>query len=126
MKRAIIVLAIIALAFTATTAPASAATTDKGLVKSYCAKHYKGFSVKYVKEGAKVLDHRKGKKAVYIEAVKTKAKGGKIGKTKDGYTVKYNKKAKKGKKITVYMIYSPKTNAPDAVEAIVTQKKIRK
>lgn len=126
MKKTIIALIIAALALTATTAPASAATTDKGLVKAYCQKKYTDYRVKYVKAGAKILKHRKGKKTVFVEIVKTTAKGGKTGKTKDGYTIKYNKKAKKGQKITVYLIYNPKNNAPDDVKAVVTQKKIRK
>lgn len=121
MKRAIIILAIIALAFTATTAPASAATTDKGLVKAYCMKKYHK-TPKYVKEGSAHVKHHKGK--MIVEIVKTKSCG-KYGKTKDGYKIKYNKTVKKGKTVTSYLIYNPRNNAPDDVVAVVDNKKIR-
>ena len=37
----------------------------------------------------------------------------------------YNKRVKKGKKVTVYAIYNPGNNAEDDVIAVVDNKRIR-
>ncbi len=122
MKKLIIALLIATLALAATTAPASAATTDKGLVKAYCMKTYKK-APKYVKEGSAQVKHHKGK--MIVEVVKTKSCG-KYGKTRDGYKIKYNKTVKKGQTVNVYLVYNPRNNAPDDITAVICNKKIRK
>ena len=122
MKKVIVIMIMVMVALTATAAPVSAATTDKGLVKAYCMKHYKK-APKYVKEGSRAIRNHKGK--MIVEVVKSKSLGGKWGKTKDGYKIRYNKKVKKGKKVTSYLIYSPRNNAPDGIVAVVDNKKIK-
>lgn len=99
--------------------------TDKQIVKSYCAKHYKGYKIKYfTKWNDKVMLNRKGKKVVYVEKMVSYSKGN-YGYTKDGYYIRYNKKVKKGKKVVSYCIYNPKTNYCDDVVAVIDNKRIR-
>ena len=120
--RKLLLLMVVVIAMAMVTSPADAATTDKGLVKSYCTKYF-GMTPKYVKCGSKVLNHHKGK--MLVEVVKTKSIGKGWGKTSKGLKVRYNKKVKKGRKVTSYLIYDPRTNAPDAVIAVVDCKKLR-
>ena len=96
--------------------------TDREMVNAFCVKHFKK-SPKYVKYGSKAVKHHKGK--MIVEVVKTKSLGGKWGKTKDGYRLKYNKTVRKGKVVTSYLIYSPKSNSIDAVVAVVDNRMIR-
>ena len=96
--------------------------TDRGIVKSYCMKRFK-MTPKYVKYGSKAIKHHKGK--MVVEIVKSKSLGGKWGKTKDGCRIKYNKKVKKGKVVTSYLIYNPRSNGIDDVVAVVDNKVIR-
>lgn len=121
MKKAIVIIIMVMVALTATAAPVSAATTDKGLVKAYCMKKYHK-APKYVKEGSKAVLKHKGK--MIVEIVKSTSKGT-WGKTKDGYAIRYSKKVKKGKKVTSYLIYSPRNNAPDGIVAVVDNKRIK-
>lgn len=100
------------------------AKTDKQVVKTYCDTHY-GKPPKYVKEGSNAVKHRKGKSYIVVEHLKTTALGGKWGKTSKGYKVKYTTTTKKGKKVNVYLIYSPKNNAVDDVVAMVDHGKIK-
>ena len=123
MKRVITIILAGIIAITATAAPASAGTTDKGIVKAYCMREYHK-PPKYVKAGSKAILHRTGKKYIVVEVIQTRSKG-KWGKTKDGYRVSYNKRVKKGKKVTVYAIYNPGNNAEDDVIAVVDNKRIR-
>ena len=98
--------------------------TSKKLAINYCKKYYKKYKVKFVKYNH-VPKNRKSKKVIYIEVVNTISKGGKIGKTKDNYTIKYNKSVKKGKKVAVYLVYNPKNNSCDDVVAVACNNKIR-
>ncbi len=86
--------------------------TNFTLAKEYCQKYCKGYTIKVVKH---VPKNRNDCKHVYIEKVSTVANGGYLGKTKEGYTIKYNKKVKKGKKVVVYLIYNPSNNYIDDV-----------
>lgn len=102
MKKTIIIIIITALTIVFTTTPVHANTTDLNNAKAWINSHYSMHTVKVVNRGQVGNDSN----TIYIERVKTKAisksKGKVIG---TRYTVKYPKKVKKGKKITVYMIY---------------------
>lgn len=98
--------------------------TNWGLVKTYCEKHYPNYKVVKVPFDDKRLLHRTDKKVVYVENVTSKSKG-KYGVIKGKYHIKYNKKVKKSKKVTSYLIYNPKNNAVDDVVAVVDNRKIR-
>lgn len=95
--------------------------TNKSLVKKYCRKHYKTRTIKYTN----YKPWRKSKKYVFVETVKSISDGGKHGHTKDGYYIRYNKSVKKGKSVTSYLIYNPKTKYIDDVVAVVDNQKIR-
>jgi len=96
--------------------------SDLSLAKSWAKSHYSE-PIKVVNEN-KVPSNRIG--TVYVEKVKTKSKGGYEGRTiKGNYYVKYPKKVKKGKKVTVYFIWNPNNNACDDVIAIVCLGKIK-
>lgn len=86
--------------------------TNLTLVKEYCQKYCNGYSIKVV---ANVPKNRNDNTHVYIEKVSTVANGGYYGKTKKGYTIKYNKKVKKGTKVVVYLVYNPSNNIADDV-----------
>ena len=82
MKKAIIVLVIVAILSCCDIA--HGATSDKQLATEWANAHGGGYT---------------------IEKVVTVAKGGKVGKVKGTrYTVKYPRKVKKGKTVTVYMV----------------------
>ena len=100
----------------AATGTAGAKTSDAAKAKAWAKAHYKSKVVKVVGYH-KVPMNRGG--VVYIEKIKTKAKGGKVGKTSDGKTVRYPKRVKRGKRITMYLVYSPYSNSPDDVVAVV-------
>ena len=95
------------------------------IAKTYAKTHYVNCKVvKLNKYNAKKIEHRKGKNIVYIEKFVSYSKG-KYGYSKEGYYVKYNKRVKKGKKVTSYFIYNPYTNYSDDVVAVVDNHKIR-
>lgn len=83
MKK-VFVICIIALVLIFSSVTSYGATSDKQLAQNWVNNHGGGYT---------------------IEKVITISKGGKIGKVKGtSYVVKYPKKVKKGKKVTVYMI----------------------
>ena len=91
--------------------------SDLKLAKQWAKARYDE-PIKIVKEH-KVPAKRKG--TVYIEKVVTKSVGGYKGRTtgKHKYSVRYPKKVKKGKKVTVYFIWNPKNNACDDIVAMI-------
>jgi len=105
--------------------------TDKQIVERYCKEHYNGYKIVYTKE---VPTNRMNKKIVYIQIEKS-VSSGKIDKRNnrcwgfiDGsnyYKTWYNKKVRKGKKVTSYYIYNPNTNYEDDIVAVIDNKKIR-
>lgn len=97
MKK-LIILVIIAVMMTVATSTAGAGTSDKELAQEWA------------------RDHCKGAK---VEKVVTIAKGGYKGKA-GKWSVKYPRKVKKGKKVTVYMV----TKGGD-VKAMVCMGKIK-
>jgi len=99
--------------------------SDRQIVREYCHRHYKGYTIRYfTKWNDKVMSHRANRKIIYVEKVISYSKG-KYGYTKDGYYIKYNKKVKKGKKVISYCIYNPKNNSCDDVVAVVDNKILR-
>lgn len=121
----IITLTILALTIIFPVGVSAKEKTNMGLVKEYCTKHYKGYKVVVVPQGDKRIEKRKGQKKVYVEKIFSKSQG-KYGYTLKGhYYIAYNKKVKKGKKVTSYLIYNPKTNYIDDVVAVVDNKMIR-
>lgn len=99
--------------------------SDRQIVREYCHKHYKGYTIRYfTKWNDKVMSHRANRKIVYVEKMVSYSKG-KYGYTKEGYYIKYNKRVKKGKKVISYCIYNPKNNSCDDVVAVVDNKILR-
>lgn len=103
--------------------------TDRNLAIAYAKANYPNCKIKFItlnKKGWKKLEKRKGKRIVYIEKCITISNGKKGGYTKKGhYYVAYNKKVKKGKKVTSYFVYNPYTHYIDDVVAAVDNKIIR-
>ena len=119
-----IIAIVIVLAFVcANTSFANASIkSDLSLAKSWVKSHYSE-PIKVVSCG-KVPSNRIG--TVYIETLKTKSKGGTKGVViGTNWCVKYPKKVKKGKKVTVYFVYNPYNNACDDVVAMVCLGKIK-
>ena len=101
---------------------ANAGTSDLSKAKNWAKSHYSE-PIKVVSQG-KVPTNRKG--TVYIETLKTKSKGGYKGYTISGsYSVRYPSKVKKGKKVTMYLIYNPKNNSCDDIVAVVCLGKVK-
>lgn len=114
---------------------ANAKTTNKGLVKKYCKENYRECKVKYfTKWNEYKMTHRKGKNIVYVQ-VEISCSSGKKDKTNgrywgyikgsNYYRTWYNKKVRRGKKVTSYYIYNPYTNWEDDIIAVVDNNKIR-
>lgn len=96
--------------------------SDLSLAKNWAKSHYSE-PIKVVSQG-KVPTNRKG--TVYIETLKTKSKGGYKGYTiSGGYSVRYPSKVKKGKKVTMYLVYNPKNNSCDDIVAVVCLGKVK-
>lgn len=101
---------------------ANAGTSDLSKAKNWAKSHYSE-PIKVVSQG-KVPTNRKG--TVYIETLKTKSKGGYKGYTiSGGYSVRYPSKVKKGKKVTMYLVYNPKNNSCDDIVAVVCLGKVK-
>lgn len=116
MKKVIIFTLVMVIAVVFSTGAASAKTSDLQLAKNWAKAHYSE-PIKVVNE-FKVPSKRKG--TTYIEKVRTVSDGGTKGHTVKGkYFVKYPKKVKKGKKVTMYLVWNPKNNACDDVVAVV-------
>ena len=112
-----------------------AGATDKQIVKEYCNKHYKGYTIKYfTKWNEKKICSRKGKHIIYVQ-IETSISSGKKDKCNNRYwgyikgqhyyKTWYNTKVKKGKEVKSYYIYNPYTNYYDDIVAVVDNKKIR-
>lgn len=122
IRTTIIIIVVAIFAFGNMSMAKASTKSDLSLAKSWAKSHYSE-PIKVVKE-FKVPSKRKG--TVYIETVKTKSKGGYEGRTINGnYYVKYPKKVKKGKKVTVYFIWNPKNNSCDDIVAMVCLGKVK-
>ena len=125
MKKGIIammMIVMVALAFTTGEASAKAKDTSLAKAKAYAEKHYPKHKVKVVNEG-KVPAKRKSAKVIYIEKIKVKATGGRNAKARSGH-IRLLKPAKRGRRLTIYLVWSPRNNAIDDVVAKATQGKI--
>ena len=86
--------------------------TNLTLAKEYCQKYCNGYKIKVV---TCAPTNRNDGEHVYIEKVSTVAKGSYWGSTKKGYSIKYNKKVKKGTKVIIYLVYNPSNNFTDDI-----------
>ena len=122
IRTIIAVIIVMILAFGNMSMAKASTKSDLSLAKSWAKSCY-NMPIKVVKE-YKVPKNRKG--TVYIETIKTKSKGGYNGRTiKGNYYIKYPKKVKKGKKVTVYFIWNPNNNYADDVVAMVCLGKVK-
>lgn len=101
---------------------------DLSVATTYISRHYPGYKVRFVPEGkpnTMKLRTRKGKRIVYVEILKSRAKGNLKGKrrswgitSKDSY-ITYNRRVKSGKRVNSYCIWNPNSNYTDDVVAVV-------
>lgn len=107
---------------------------DLSVAMTYISRHYPGYKVRFVPEGkpnTMKLRTRKGKRIIYVEVLKSNAKGNLQGKrrswgiTTKGSYITYNRRVKKGKRVTSYCIWNPNTNYTDDVVAVVDNGFIR-
>lgn len=134
MRRALFILAAIMM-FTLNPVTVKANTNkDLSVAATYISRHYPGYKVRFVPEGkpnTMKLRTRKGKRIVYVEILKSRAKGNLKGKrrswgiTTKGSYITYNRRVKKGKRVTSYCIWNPNTNYTDDVVAVVDNGFIR-
>ena len=117
------VLTCILILFTVTGMVDGKSKSNKQIAIDYCKSYCKSYNVKVVDYNKVPVNRVNGN--VYIEKVVTKSIGKKHGKTKDGYKVKYSKKVKKGKKVTMYFVYNPTNNNIDDIICVVDNKHIR-
>lgn len=130
MKKFIVTfLVALTLTITTTTLPAQAQTTKKAFVTEYVKTIYgSAYKVKVVKDKNltnRMLRQRMRKHIVYVSIVKSKSSGGKYGKTSEKYTIRYNKKVKKGKVVKSFLIYNPESTSYDDIVAVIDNGKIR-
>lgn len=134
MRRALFILAAIMM-FTLNPVTVKANTNkDLSVATTYISRHYPGYKVRFVPEGkpnTMKLRTRKGKRVVYVEVLKSRAKGNLKGKrrswgiTAKGSYITYNRRVKKGKRVTSYCIWNPNSNYTDDVVAVVDNGFIR-
>lgn len=117
--------AVVVLSFSLPLNACAKTNSDWKLVKYYCHEYYKGYKIVKVKPFSHKLDNRKGKKVVYVEKVVSISDGKGGGIIQGKWYIAYNKKVNKGKKVTSYCIYNPKTNYYDDIIAVVDNKRIR-
>ena len=99
--------------------------SDYELAKNFAKRNYPNCKIVLLKSyDANKIEHRQGTNTVYIEKFVSYSKG-KYGYSKKGEYVKYNKKVKKGKKVTSYFVYNPNTNYCDDIIAVVDNHKLR-
>ena len=121
----IILITLTLILFLMDCTPIFASSSDLDMAKSYAKHNYPQCKIVVVNHyNAQRIEHRKGKKVVYIEKFISYSKG-KYGYSKDGYYVSYNTKVKKGKRVVSYFIYNPYTNYCDDVVAVVDNHRIR-
>lgn len=134
MRRALFILAAIMM-FTLNPVTVKANTNkDLSVATTYISRHYPGYKVRFVPEGKPnmiKLRTRKGKRIVYVEFLKSNARGNLQGKrrswgiTTKGSYITYNRRVKKGKRVTSYCIWNPNSNYTDDVVAVVDNGFIR-
>ena len=127
MKKAILIILTVLLLVTPMTANASAKPTNRQIVNALCTKYNK--PVRIVDHNSKQADyivlHRKNRPYIVVEKLVTTSNGKKGGYDKHGCYTAYNKKVKKGKKVTTYIIYNPKSNECDDILWVVDNQMYR-
>ena len=63
--------------------------------------------------------HRVGKNYIPVEKIYSYSAGKKYGYTSEGEYVAYNKKVKKGRRVTTYIVYNPENNNWDDAIAVI-------
>lgn len=134
MRNLLLILAVIMM-FAVNPVSAKANTNkDLSIATTYISRHYPGYKVRFVPEGKPSmmkLRTRKGKRIVYVEVLKSNAKGNLQGKrrswgiTTKGSYITYNRRVKKEKRIKSYCIWNPNSNYSDDVVAVVDNGMIR-
>ena len=100
------------------------------LVNDYIRHNYdlQAYKVKYIntnKLTPKMIRERAVKHTIYVEIIKSISAGGKHGTYGKNYYIAYNKRVRKGKKVTSYCVWNPCNSYCDDVEAIADNGKIR-
>ena len=67
----------------------------------------------------KMRTHRVGKNYIPVEKIYSYSAGKKYGYTSEGEYVAYNKKVKKGRRVTTYIVYNPENNNWDDAIAVI-------
>jgi len=137
LKKFLVIILILATVLTVAFPAEASQKTNWQITKELCKKS--GYSkIKVVnanklidKQFWKILDHRKGKSYIVVEKVVSVSDGTGYGWYSTGtkgtnYIIGYNKKVKKGKKVTSYVIWNPKTNICDDILYVVDNYKYRK
>ena len=100
-----------------------ATKTNRQLVTEYVERHYPEYHIKFDRHVTyREVTRRQG--TVLVEIIETVSHG-RYGLTRDGYGVYYNRRVKRGKRVTSYLIYNPENNVIDDVVAVVDNKKVR-
>ena len=122
IRTIIAVIIVMILAFGNMSMAKASTKSDLKIAKSWAKSHYSE-PIKVVND-FKVPNKRKG--TVYIEKLHTVSDGGRNGHTTKGnYYVRYPKKVKKGKKVTMYCVWNPKNNICDDVVAVICLGKVK-
>ena len=123
-------------AFAGTNQPSGKSKSDWQIVQELCRKE--GYSSILVIDSNRTTDkkfwrtvnHRKGKGYIVVEKVVSKSDGTGYGwystKTKGtNYIIGYNKRVAKGRKVTSYVIWNPRTNYEDDILYVVDNRTFR-
>ena len=106
--------------------------TNKQLIREYVRKTYGPEYKIIIRDGGtidKQLTKRRGKMKIYVEKFQTRSTGenGIITKgPQAGKVAGYAARQKRGRKVTTYIIYTPKSNSLEGIAAIITRGKIKK
>ena len=104
--------------------------TDRQIIREYIRKTYGPEYKVIIRDGGtidKQLTKRRGKMKIYVEKFQTRSAGknGIITKgPQAGKVAGYAARQKRGRKVTTYIIYTPKSNSLEGIAAIVTRGKI--
>jgi len=107
---------------------ASASTKDCKIVNKLCKQYNRPIKLisGHSKKNSYIISHRKGKKYILVERVLSRSTGKDFGYELDGgYHIAYNKKVKKDKLVTSYIIYDFNSNEPDEILYVVDNNRYR-
>ena len=100
------------------------------LVNDYIRRNYdlNAYKVKYINTNKltdRMIRERAVKHTIYVEIIKSVSSGGKSGRYGKNYYLVYNKRVRKGKKVTSYCVWNPCNSYCDDVLAVADNGKIR-